>query len=199
MPVTSPVKLRPARRADASSMAILVDIAGYGLPAWLWGGAVRRGEAASALEVGRSRALRDDGAFSWRNAVIAELAGEVAGMLIGYREPDEPEAVDADGLDPVLRPLFELEALAPATWYINVLATFPEFRGRGVGAALIGKAADIARRSRARGLSLIVEDDNAGARRLYERVGFCETARRPFHAFPGSQPAEAWILMERAI
>jgi ribosomal protein S18 acetylase RimI-like enzyme len=191
------VTLRPAKRTDAASMAVLVDIAGYGLPAWLWRAAVRRGEAVSVLEVGRMRALRDESSFSWRNTTIADLDGEVAGMLTGYRQPDEPEKVDLAEIDPILRPLFELEPLSPGTWYINVLATFAEHRGKGVGTALMGEASSIARRADARGLSLIVEDDNTGARRFYERLGFTELARRPFRVFPGGQKAEHWVLMEK--
>lgn len=197
--MSSSVTLRPATKSDAAAMAILVDIAGYGLPSHFWRGAVARGEAVSVLEVGRMRALRDEGAFSWRNAVIAELDNEVAGMLIGYREPDEFDDAEAEGADPLVRPLIELESLVPSTWYINVLATFAEFRGRGVGSTLIDEAVAIAARADARGLSLIVEDDNAGALRLYERQGFAEKARRPFHPFPGCNAAENWILMERAL
>jgi ribosomal protein S18 acetylase RimI-like enzyme len=193
------VTLRAARRGDASDMAVLVDIAGYGLPSHYWSAAVKRGEAISALEAGRMRALRAEGLFSYRNAVIAEVAGEVAGMLLGYRQPDAMTAETGPEADAVLRPLVELEALAPGTWYVNVLATFAEYRGRGVGRALLDRAEEIAAQTLARGLSLIVEDDNAGARRLYTAKGYVETATRPFHRFPGCHPAENWILMVKQL
>ena len=191
------ITIRPATPADAPAMAILVDIAAHGLAAYFWQGRVRDGEAYSVLEVGRARAMRDEGSFSWRNSTIAEIDGQIAGMLVGYRQPDDAGEVDLDDLDPVIRPLMELEPLSAGTWYINVLASFAEFRSRGVGSALMEKADQLAAESGARGLSLIVEDTNLKARQLYERLGFSEVARRPFHAFPGSYPVENWILMER--
>ena len=37
-------------------------------------------------------------------------------------------------------PLQELENLAPGTWYVNVLAAYPEHRGQGYGTALLAVA-----------------------------------------------------------
>ena len=47
----------------------------------------------------------------------------------------------------------------------------PEWRGRGIGTALLGALIERARREGVRALSLSVEPDNP-ARRLYERHGF---------------------------
>ena len=54
----------------------------------------------------------------------------------------------------------------------------PEFRGRGVGALLVRRALEQTRRTGARRLALVVDERNASARRLYERFGLKETARR---------------------
>ena len=85
----------------------------------------------------------------------------------------------------------------------------PRNKGKAVVAAmllpavaiLLGGVAHqaIENKSGARGLSLIVEDTNLKARKLYERLGFNEVARQPFHPFPGSYPVENWILMEREL
>jgi ribosomal protein S18 acetylase RimI-like enzyme len=52
------------------------------------------------------------------------------------------------------------------------LATRPEARGRGVGAALLEAAGMAARRRGSRALRLEVRTDNAAAISLYERHGF---------------------------
>jgi len=197
--MTGRITTRPATPRDAASMAILVDIAGHGLPAYFWSSAVARGEAYSMLEVGRERAMRDEGSFSWRNATMAEIDGAVAGMLVGYRQPDSPEVTDPEDYDPAVRPLIELEPLSRASWYINVLASFAEFRDQGVGTALLREAERIARQTEARALSLIVEDVNDGAMRLYRRHGFTEIARRRFLPFAQCHPVHNWILMERVL
>lgn len=68
-------------------------------------------------------------------------------------------------------PIDQLEREAPGSWYINVLAVLPAAQGQGIGSALIGAARDTAAGLATRGLSLIVSDVNAGARRLYARHG----------------------------
>ena len=107
--------LRPPFRAatveDAAALARLVNYAGDGLPLYLWGKMAGPGE--SAWEVGRRRAAREEGSFSWRNAVLIEHAGECAGCLIGYDIAAAPAPVPAD-MPAMFVPLQELENLARA-------------------------------------------------------------------------------------
>jgi ribosomal protein S18 acetylase RimI-like enzyme len=186
--------IRPAERRDAADLVILTDLAGHGLPGWLWGQAASRGEA-TALEYGRSRVLREGEAYSWRNAHVAEIDGAVAGMLLGYRQPNAMQPPDPGEGNPVLHPLGVLEAQAPGTWYVNILAVYPEFRERGVAAEILGKADELAAATGAHGLSLIMQDDNLGALRVYDCAGYRIAARRPFRPFPGASPAKEWLLL----
>lgn len=55
---------------------------------------------------------------------------------------------------------------------IHDLAVLPEFRGKGVGRALLQAAEDRARRKGCCKLTLEVQEDNARARKLYQRFGF---------------------------
>ena len=55
---------------------------------------------------------------------------------------------------------------------IHDLAVLPEFRGKGVGRALLRAAEEHARRKGCCKLTLEVQDDNAPARTLYQRFGF---------------------------
>jgi ribosomal protein S18 acetylase RimI-like enzyme len=55
---------------------------------------------------------------------------------------------------------------------VHDLAVLPEYRGRGVGRALLGAAEDHARRRGCCKLTLEVQDDNTPARTLYRRFGF---------------------------
>jgi hypothetical protein len=71
--------LRPARLSDAEKLAELVNYAGEGLPLYLWNKLAKPGT--TAWEVGRQRAMRETGSFSFRNAVIIEVDREVAGCL----------------------------------------------------------------------------------------------------------------------
>ncbi len=188
--------IRPATRADATHLACLVDIAGEGFAAHVWSGMAAEGQ--SAFEVGRSRALRDTGSFSWRNAHVAMHGGEVAGVLIGYRIDDPPDVSGLDAAPPPFRPLIALEALAPGHWYVNVLAVYAEHRGAGIGQALLARAEEIAAGEGAPGMAIIVASANEGATRLYRRAGYVETARRPLVPFPGYRRQGDWVLMVKA-
>ncbi len=57
---------------------------------------------------------------------------------------------------------------------IHDLAVVPEWRGRGIGHALLSAAEDRAAQRGCCKLTLEVRDDNGGARRLYERFGFTD-------------------------
>ena len=59
------------------------------------------------------------------------------------------------------------------------MALFPEHRGRGLGTRLLGLAREQGRERGFEELSLIVFEQNVGAKRLSERVGFREVGGRP--------------------
>jgi ribosomal protein S18 acetylase RimI-like enzyme len=186
---------RPATKEDAGVLAELVNHAGEGMPLYLWGKLAGRGE--TAWDVGRARAGREHGSFSYRNATIIERKGEAAGCLIGYAIADAPLALAPD-IPAMFRPLQELENLAPGTWYVNVLAVLPTFRNAGLGTELLRLADRTGRELGSRGLSLIVSDANTGARRLYERTGYRETATRPMVKEGWSNEGQNWVLLANA-
>ena len=188
---------RPAVKADASALAVLVDIAGEGLPAYLWSTLKAPGQ--SILEVGRERAAREKGGFSYRNAVVAEVDGEIAACLVGYRLDDPYDLGDLEQVPPLVRPLVLLEAKAPGSWYVNVLATFPEFRRKGIGMALLGIAEKRARDEGAQALSVIVAAENEPAARLYAAAGYEAHATEPIFAFPGCPHGGDWLLMVKPL
>lgn len=184
-----PPALRPATPSDADLLVRVIDMAGEGLPGTIW--AELGGPGADPWAVGRARALRDSGGFSWRNAVVAELGGRPAGAIVSYLTGPAPELPDA-ATPPVFAPLMELEALAPETRYINAVAVLPEARRKGVAQALMAAAP-----AGPCGTSLIVTDTNAGARALYARLGFAEAARRAIVAGGWRTEARDWVLMTR--
>lgn len=186
---------RRATIDDAADMAELVNIAGHGLPLYLWGKTARPDQ--SAWDVGRERARNGTGGFAFRNTVVREVDGNVAACLIGYALAAKPEPID-DDVPPMLVPLLELENEVPGTWYINVLATYPEYRGQGLGTEFLGVATKMAASESCAGLSLITSDSNAGARRLYERHGFAERAKRPIDKEDWQHSGENWVLMLRS-
>lgn len=187
---------RRAEREDAAVLAQLVNYAGEGLPEYLWGKMAGPGE--DAWTVGRARAGRTEGSFSYCNATLIETADhEVAGALIGYKIPYEVQPVP-DDMPALFRPLQELENLAPGTWYVNVLGVQPQFRGQGHGTRLLGLADKYGRASGRHGMSVIVSDANTGARKLYERCGYTERAQREMVKEGWVNEGRNWVLLTKA-
>ncbi len=180
--------IRPATRNDAPHMVALVDIAGHGLPMATWAGLT--GSAETARLEGILRARRDVGGFSWKHARMAEVGGRVAGMVMYYRLPDDPVALDA--IPPLARPLQALENLCPGRVYINAVAVYPDLRGQGIGSALLDHAAGQGP------CCLIAGAGNDAALSIYARAGFAEVARRPAigDGF-WSPPWAHWVLLQR--
>jgi ribosomal protein S18 acetylase RimI-like enzyme len=185
---------RPATIDDANVLAELINYAGEGMPLYLWSRMAEPGEA--AWDVGRRRAAREEGSFSYRNATIIEHDGQCAGCLIGYEIPDNPEAIPSD-MPAMFVPLQELEDLAPGTWYINVLAVRPQFRSQGLGTKLLALAEETAQNLGKRGMSVIVSDANLGAHRLYKRLGYDERARRRMVKENWENEGRSWVLLTK--
>jgi ribosomal protein S18 acetylase RimI-like enzyme len=190
-----PITTRKAAPEDDHHLAEFVNMASEGLAHHLWARAAGTGE--TAWDVGRRRARREEGSFSYRNAVIAEVDGEVAGALVGYPLPEAPEPIDPQ-MPAMFVPLQELENLAPGTWYVNVLATYPTFRRRGVASHLLGLAEAQVAGAGSRGLSIIVADTNVAARRLYEGRGYKAVDDRVIvkEDWPGK--GRRWVLLVKA-
>ena len=184
---------RPATRDDAAVLARIINLAGEGLPLHQW----RRscGPDEDPWTYGESRAARDSGGFSWRNAQVIGIGGSVAAGMIGFRIGPEPEPVD--DLPPILRPLQALENRALGSHYLNAIATFPQYRGRGLARVLMQRAEHLA--VEAGSLSLIVASGNLPAQRLYASLGLAERAREPIVTNGWTGAEGHWILMVKAL
>ena len=176
---------------------MLVDIAGEGIACHMWRGLAAPGQ--SAIEIGRERARRDEGGFSYRNATIAEIGGEIAAGLVGYRLEEPYDLGGFDAMPELVQPLVRLEAQVPGSWYVNVLATFPEFRRNGIARSLLAIAEEKAREARAPSLSVIVASWNEEAGRLYARAGYAVRARETALPFPGCPHTGDWVLMVKPL
>ncbi len=91
-------------------------------------------------------------------ALIAEIAGARVGfLLLLHSLPDEVTGIDQA--------------------FIAYMAVAREHRAKGIGAALLSAAEDEARRVGVPYMAMMVTEDNASARALYERAGYL-TERR---------------------
>jgi ribosomal protein S18 acetylase RimI-like enzyme len=184
--------IRPARIEDIPQLMELLGIASYGFIEHLFTTLSEPGaDVRSAI---KSRMEDPESQLSLRKTMVAEIDGQVAGFIMCEELPD-PANLVSDDTHPLLRPLFELESMAPGTTLVNFVATHPELRGHRVGTILMDQAENGCGPN---GMSLTIHDQNIGARNLYERRGFQEVARRKIVKQGWSSPATEWVLMTKA-
>ena len=130
-------------------------------------------------EVARGEATQ----YSWRYALVAEVDGVKAGAIVGYdgaqlgrlREGTFAVLQARIGRIPVIAD--ETEA---GEYYLDSVGVLPEYRGLGVGRALVAAFCDKAFAEGHECVGLIVDYDNPEAERLYTSLGFGRVGRRLF-------------------
>lgn len=187
------MQIEDATKGQASDLAFLLNLAGEGIPEYLWSGMAQENE--SPMDVGAMRAAREEGGFSYRNARVCTGDGELLGAIVSYRQPSPYDISDIPEYPEIVQPLVLLESEAPGSWYINAIATFEKFRGRGVAQLLLREAEDNAVAEGCQQMSLIVASENTRAGKLYEHLGYKKVSARPVVPYPGCLHGGEWELM----
>lgn len=190
------MEIRKAKASDAAHLVRFINMAADDLPLHFWCKTV--GPEGDPWALGQVRAARETGSFSYQNAWLAEIDGAVGACLLGYAAETLPGPIDPD-TPPIFVPLLELEALAPGSWYLNVLATYEAFRGKGLGSALLAHAEAIAAAAGHDSISLIAEDTHQDALRLYTAKGYRQLARRSVVKGDWDVDASEWILFTKPV
>jgi ribosomal protein S18 acetylase RimI-like enzyme len=137
--------------------------------------------------------------LSYENATFAVRGERIVGMATGYtadqhrassltplRDAQGYRAVRAAIIAAVFAPLFRvLDTLEDGDFYLQAIAVDPDLRGAGVGSLLMKRVAEEGRASGSRRLCLDVAGSNAGARRLYERLGMNVVSESKIFYMPG--------------
>ena len=187
------MNIESANLSDASDLAYLINLAGEGIPEFLWSEMAEENE--TPLEVGKRRASREEGGFSYRNARIIRQKGFVAGMIISYQLDDPYTLESIEEYPEVIRPLVLLESEAPGSWYINAIATNEDLRGQGIASCLMSEAEAFAKSNSVDCMSLIVASENESAKSLYLTLGYERVSSLPVVAYPSSIHGGDWDLM----
>jgi ribosomal protein S18 acetylase RimI-like enzyme len=122
----------------------------------------------------RARAFaRDGGLDGWRDYVSQLVTTLGCGTFL----PAGCQLVEgADGADSALQAAVLMTKIGDHTVHLPQVAVAPHARGRGLATRLVEAALGIAREAGFARATLLVGERNAGARRIYEKLGFRETA-----------------------
>lgn len=128
-------------------------------------------------------ACRRDTQYSWQNALIAEVDGMVAGAVVGYDGAELRtlrEGTFAVLSDYVRHSVSIVDETSAGEYYLDSVGVLPEFRGLGVGRALVSAFCDKAFAEGHKRVGLIVDYENLNAEKLYKSLGFERVGTRPF-------------------
>ena len=177
-------------------------MAGHGVMELFYEGLV---PGKSVIDCVMARRILDRDSFAtfrrWR--VATDAAGNFLGALNSLPHKALMNSHDDPLLDGArLRPiagLLELEASAVDSYYVNIIAVYPQHRRSGAGAALMRDAEHLARVQKFRRMSLCTFEDDPGLMDFYRGQGFETQARRAIEPHPAIGMAGHFVLMTREL
>jgi ribosomal protein S18 acetylase RimI-like enzyme len=166
------IQYRQGRKEDCLQIAELISTASGGVVEFLFHDLI---PGMSPVQMVARNLERDHPPHTYRNAIVAQSEDAIAGMALSFPShfheitegmkkffpPDRLEHVRPYYTAPVGRSLF-----------LDAIAVKDEYRGKGIGRALISLTQEKARKSGYDALTLIAFAENRNARKLYERMGF---------------------------
>ena len=186
--------IRQASPEDAAFLNRIIDMASEGVVPAMFENMAPPGM--SGDEVGLMMIRDETGPFTYRRSHILEEEGAPAGGMITFQLSEEDTAEDPT-MPACFLPIRALERQAIGAWYINVIATLPEARGRGHGRALLEFAETLARDAGRGRIALVVAETNKPARALYASFGFKEQDRALFDVTEfGAEPTDALLMVK---
>lgn len=139
-------------------------------------------------ELVKALAEREDSQYSYKNCYIYEVGSEVAGVICSY---------DGGRLQELRKALFEeleqsgrelgkeiTDECEKGELYIDSLAVFKEYRGRGIASKLIDAVYKKAQQLKISKLGLLLDDENHNAATLYQKLGFVYVGINAFLGTP---------------
>lgn len=130
-------------------------------------------------EIARHKASQ----YSWCYSLIAEVDGIVAGAIVGY-DGAQLKTLRDGTFTVLLKSIGRIPTIADETdsgeYYLDSVGVFPQFRGMGVGRALIAAFCEKVFSEGHERVGLIVDFDNPQAEKLYTSLSFERVGTRMF-------------------
>jgi ribosomal protein S18 acetylase RimI-like enzyme len=192
----TPVTFRSAAATDVEQLIDLMVLSSWGGIRLAWERVRAHGE--TWRDRGRQEISDRDSEIGFSRFVVADAGGRIAAMillnLIG----------DTSDIDPRHGPAQEAGALrliklSHHAVFIREIATADWARGRGLATELIGLAEQVAASNGAPRVTLIVNDANAAAGRLYAALGFRTCSEEASLGHPRFPDGSRLLLMEKAL
>jgi ribosomal protein S18 acetylase RimI-like enzyme len=174
--VDEPISLRPARITDADDAAELIFSA--------YSHIVSTYSPHPKTESGFTQMLniffqQDDNRFSYQNTFVAQNEQQIVGLVLSFGGREEHR------LNMMVEQRFQqfqggrgwhlVDESAKDEWYIDALAVYSQWEGRGIGSRLLRDAEQRALAQNYHKVSLNVDKENERALQLYLYRGYIVT------------------------
>lgn len=196
------ILIRDAEAGDARALAEVCIMAGHGVMELFYEGLV---PGKSVIDCVITRRILDRDSFAtfkrWR--VATDASGQFLGALnslphkVLMNSPDDP-LLDEARLRPIAA-LLELEEIPVGSYYVNIIAVYPQHRRSGAGAAMMREAERLARVQKFSRMSLCTFEDDPGLMGFYRGQGFEPLARRAIAPHPAIAKSGHFVLMTREL
>lgn len=166
------MNIRPAVKEDAQVAARLLYDALHDIAHQLTG----QESEEDAIQVLQQYFEQEEGRLSYHQALISEVEGNIAGVVITYAG-DEAKELDRPIIERLRKikndPSITLDKEADEDeYYIDTLSVSSSYKGQGIGSALIRAAEERAKERGYDRIALAVVTDNKRAYSLYLRTGY---------------------------
>ncbi|MFJ5762717.1 GNAT family N-acetyltransferase [Neobacillus sp. NPDC093182] len=170
--IAQELRFRGAIKKDAKKAAELIHIAIDDIAEKLTG----QSKSENIRETLEHFFREENNRLSYQNTIVADILGEVAGIVITYPGEAAPRLDE-----PILKRLrkkrrnemiFLDKEADEGDFYIDTLCVADRFRGYGIGSMLLKEAEKAAIQKGYSRLSLNVAQDNPNAKKLYEQIGY---------------------------
>jgi ribosomal protein S18 acetylase RimI-like enzyme len=196
------ILIRDAVEGDARALAEVCIMAGHGVMELFYEGLVP-GKSVIDCVIARRILDRDSFATFKRWRVATDASGHFLGALNSLPHkalmdaPDDPLLGEAK-MRPIAA-LLELEEIPVGSYYVNIIAVYPQNRRSGAGAALMREAERLARQQNFRQMSLCTFEDDPGLMGFYRGQGFETQASRAIAPHPAIAKSGHFVLMVREL
>jgi ribosomal protein S18 acetylase RimI-like enzyme len=163
--------IRKAKKQDNTKAAVLIYDAIHDIAHALTG----EKEKQKVLEQLERYFCQEVNRLSYHNCLVKTIDEEPVGIVIAYhgkdaRQLDEPICAHLKNKTSKEHTLDQ--EVDDSDYYLDTVSVNPNFAGQGIGTELLQAVFDNAQEQGFNTVSLNVEENNAKARRLYERLGF---------------------------
>jgi ribosomal protein S18 acetylase RimI-like enzyme len=192
--MASEVTFRSAAASDIEGLIDLMLVSSWGGIRRAWDRVKAPGE--TWRDRGRVEIGEADGEIGYSRFIVAETGGRLAGMILLNLVGNTARISPGDAA-PEDQAALALIQMARHSLFIREVATAEWARRKGLGRELIGIAERLAASNMVPRTTLIVNDANGGAEKLYRSLGYTACGEAPSIGHPRFPEGSRLILMEK--